>query len=104
MTRENRVKSEALQKGQAVTHVIAEDDLSHEERVTAFSELAKLLDIGLTPTQAVDVYAIDVLDVDREKWSSIRGIETMGVNQNLYHGRSRFKKEYLDAETQEVEP
>lgn len=79
-----------------VKTVVQDDELSDEDRQKAFEELSKLIYWGLTPTQALDVWAIDVVEMDLDKWSELRGTSSDGIQQNIYGSRGRVLEVVLD--------
>lgn len=84
-----QLASDGVDRTQAATAIVSGGSLDHEDRLASFQELATLIEIGLTPTQAVDVYAIDVLDVDRQGWSEVREVDS-GLDVMLYNGRAHL--------------
>lgn len=79
-----------------VKKVVQGSELSDADRQKAFEELSKLIYWGLTPTQALDMYAVDVAEMDLKRWAEIRGTSPEGINQNIYGSRGKVLEVVLD--------
>lgn len=56
-------------------------------RELAIREVGRLIDMGATPNQAIDIWATELCDIGLATWADIRGASPGNIGQSVQKGR-----------------
>lgn len=68
------------------------DALKNETTV----ELERLVNIGLTPAEALDYYFLEEVEKKPNEWADVRGRKTESIRKNYRQGRSKIEEKKIE--------